>query len=151
MADLQTVPLSEVIARLGTSAKGLSRAEASEPAAPRRAERDHPETAHPSAGIRPVFLGADPVDDRGGWPGYSDAMGWDVELVAHAPATAPCGSASTATVRNARRTFAASSSVPHRLANTRSLSTHYSPIANPLGELAASMPAKRIDAERRPL
>jgi hypothetical protein len=31
------------------------------------------------------------------------------------------------------------------------LSTHCSPIPNPLGELAASMLAKRVDAERRPL
>jgi hypothetical protein len=36
--------------------------------------------------------------------------------------------AAAATVRNARRTFAASSSVPYRVANTRSLPTHCSPI-----------------------
>jgi hypothetical protein len=40
------------------------------------------------------------MDDRGGWPCFLDAIGWDVALVAHATATAACGSAWTATVRN---------------------------------------------------
>ena len=43
----------------------------------------------------------------------------------HSEASKP---AAAATDRNARRTFAASSSVPYRVANTRSLSTHRSPI-----------------------
>jgi hypothetical protein len=47
MGDLQTVPLSEVIARLRASAQGLSTGAGGCAAAPRRAERDHPETAHP--------------------------------------------------------------------------------------------------------
>jgi Cation transporter/ATPase, N-terminus len=149
MGDLQTVPLSEVIARLRTSAQGLSTAQAAA-----RLRRDGPNeiTQKPRSPLlefaRYLWAPIPWMIEAAGPASGRDGLG---RGVAHAPATAACGSASTATIRNARRTFAASSSVPHRLANAGSLSTHCSPIPNPLGELAAAMLAKRVDAERRQL
>jgi hypothetical protein len=147
---LQTVPLSEVIARPGTSAQRLSTAQAAA-----RLRRDGPneiieKRRSPLLEFAQYFWAPIPwMIEAVGSASERDGLGRGAGRACTDDGSLRVGvdrysSENTPHVRRVELSAAP-------IVNTGSLFTHCSPIPNSLGELAAAMLAKRVDAEPRPL